>query len=298
MALLVWPQEEGVNILLAMLRDGSFAEVRLERRTRDQLSEKYDKLAESFLNASIEVLDYAPAFSPEPGTILRLKYDLPQVLTSCSRQLPADIPELDQSVLADEGISAVVAIATGPTPRFCFQAIDNRFLVKPRSVALFFGKTFQFSDAVGIVFPDRLDALSINGQLYFRSEIVVRRFLDIEAHFKEATDAEMEEFFAGKLFVRGDITLLKEFANTPLRRKLHGVIASGRHVAPKEIEAVAKRLQLNVQLKAGKVILPTSPEQFRDLVRILDDAYLESMLDRRDVYLTTSKRKLTRAGGG
>jgi hypothetical protein len=41
--------------------------------------------------------------------------------------------------------------------------------------------------------------------------------------------------------------------------------------------------------------VPTSLKEFRDLVRILDDAYLESMLDDKTVYLTTSKRPVTPA---
>jgi len=52
-------------------------------------------------------------------------------------------------------------------------------------------------------------------------------------------------------------------------------------------------MNLGIQLKGGKVVIPTSRAEFLDLIRILDDAYLESMLDRRDVYLTTSKKKVT-----
>jgi hypothetical protein len=280
-----------------MLRDGSLAQVALDSKAKDYLSDKFDKLGKGFLNEDTEVHDYAPAFTPEDGGLLKLKYELPKNLLDCRRQLPSGVPELRPDVLAGQGVKALVAIDTGTQPRFLFQVIDNRTLVRPSSVVLFFRKSFTLNDSVGIAFPDRLDALSAEGDLYFRSELVVRRFLDIEKYFAEATDSDIDSFFTTKAFNPADTTQIKTLANDRIRRKLHGIIASKRDVNPSAVEKVGKAVGVEVKMKGGKLIIPTTLPEFRALVSILDDAFLESMLDRRSVYLTTSKRRVPHAAG-
>jgi hypothetical protein len=159
-----------MNMLLAMLRDGSLAEVKLERTTRQRLSQKFDELAARFLNQETEVHNYVPAFTPEPGAVMKLKFDLPRALLDCRRQLPGDMAELSAQVLSEGAVKALAIIDAGDRPRFSFQAMDSRFLIRPSSIALFFDRVFELNDSAGVVFPERLDAMSIDGDLYFRSE--------------------------------------------------------------------------------------------------------------------------------
>jgi len=53
---------------------------------------------------------------------------------------------------------------------------------------------------------------------------------------------------------------------------------------------VAKRVGISVKARDGSVIVPTTKAEFRDFVRLIDDAYLQSLLDDQHLYLTTSKR--------
>ena len=281
-----------MDILLAIRSDGSLAEVRLDPNTKAALSQKYEDLRARFLSADTEVHDYAPAFRPDDDGVLKLKYELPAPLWACRQALPNGIPELDADALA-EGIRALVGIKVGRKPVFHFQAIDNRVTIQPHRVVFLYDRVFRFNDTTGIVFAERLDAIHENGFLYFKSEMVVRRFLDIEEHFTSATDAELETLFGEPAFSVTDIAAVKEIANTPMRRKLHRVLKSGRVLDSKRIQVVAKKIGASVQVAKGKVVVPTSLKEFRDLVRILDDDYLESMLDETTVYLTTSKKPVT-----
>jgi hypothetical protein len=281
-----------MDLVLTIQRNDIVSVLPLEKKTHASLANKFERLSTAFLNADTPVHDYAPAFTPEPGELLKLKYNLPANIWAFRSALPNGTAELDGHILEEVGLRANIAVDCGSKPRFLFQAIDNRYLVQPRSIALFFNKTFQFNDAVGISFPERVDAIHENGHLYFRSELVVRRFLDIEAHFTKATDEELEEYFAGDGFAPLDIDAVKAIANDPLRRKLHGIISSGRRIDPKAVAAVAKRVGLVFKLKDGKLVVPTIPGDFREFVRLLDDSYLESMLDHRNVYFAASKRKL------
>lgn len=278
-----------MDILLAIRNDGSLAEVRLEPSTKTALSTQYDGLRGSFIGPGTEIQDYVPAFRPDDDGVLRLKFDLPAPLWSCRQALPGGIPALDATALA-EGIRALVGINVGKKPIFHFQAIDSRFTIQPHRIVFLFDQAFRLNDRTGIVFADRLDAVHEDGHLYFKSEMVVRRFLDIEEHFTAATDAELQTLFTEPAFAPIDLKAVKVIANTTLRRKLHGVLQSGRVLNSKSIQAAAKKIGVPIQVTKGKVVVPTSLKEFRDFVRILDDAYLESILDGTTVYLTTSKR--------
>jgi hypothetical protein len=280
-----------VDILLALRNDDSFAEVRLEPATKKELSLQYRTLHDRFIGEDTEIHDYAPAFRPDEDGILRLKYDLPTQLSACCQALPGGIRALDADALAG-GVKALVGINVGRKPVFYFQAIDNRVTIQPRRMILFYDRTFRLNDTAGIVFADRLDAIHQDGFLYFRSEVVVRRFLDVEEHFTTATNADLEKLFGSATFAVSDIGAVKDVANTVARRKLHGILQSGRVLDSKSIQAVARKIGVPVQLAKGRIVVPTSLREFRDFVRILDDAYLASMLDSTTVYLTTSKRQL------
>ena len=285
-----------MDLLLAIRNDRTIAEVRLERQTKVELSKKYSALRASFLGPDTEVHDYAPAFRPDEDGILRLKFDLPQVLLDCRQSLPNGVPSVDNGALTD-GIRALIAVDVGTKPSFLFQAIGDRYMLKPNRVAFLYERGFRFNETTGIVFADRLDAVHEDGYLYFKSEVMVRRFLDIEEYFAEATDTELQTLFSGVAFTETDIDAVKAIANTPLRRKLHGIVQSGRVVDSKSIQTVAKEIGFAVRVIKGKIVVPTNLKDFRDFVRIMDDAYLESMLDRRRVYLTTSKRPIKRVAG-
>lgn len=247
-----------MDLLLAIRRNSDIATLPLERKTKSSLGDKFDALRMSFLNKDTTIHDYEPAFSPEPGDLLKLKYKLPDSLWSCQRSLPRGTPSLESATLKDEGIRAIVAVECGDHSRFMFQAIDNRYLVQPSKVAFLFDKVFQLNDSVGIAFPDRIDAIHENGYLYFRSELVVRRFLDIEEYFTKATDESLETYFSGAGFAEADIASIKAIANDPLRRKLHGIITSGRPIVPKVIDAIAKRVKVPIKMKDGKLVVPTT----------------------------------------
>jgi Domain of unknown function (DUF4868) len=278
-----------VDLLLAIRKDRSIAEVRLERRTKEALSAKYAELRATFLGPATDIHEYVPAFRPEDDGVLKLKFDLPADLWNCRQSLPNGIPGLDGEALG-EGIRALIAVNVGKKPSFYFQALDNRFMLRPDRVVFFYDRSFRFNDSTGIVVADRLDAIHEDGFLYFKSEVVVRRFLDIEEFFTEATDSEIQRFFGSSTFAATDMNNLKEMVNTPLRRKLHGIIRSERNIDSKGIQAVAKRVKFAVKVVKDKIVIPVDQKEFRELFRIIDDAYLESMLDRRSVYLTTSKR--------
>jgi Domain of unknown function (DUF4868) len=202
------------------------------------------------------------------------------------------VPPLTKADIAGDPPIALVALGTGRDPIFAFQAIDARNTLRPGWAFFFNPGGFTLQEEVGISVHARLDALHRGGKLYLRSEYVVRRFLDLGDVIREATEKEIETLFAAKVFAVDDWEALKVAASDPLRRKLHAILQSGRSFNTAQIRRVASRIGFELQVRNGAVVVPTSRTGFRDFVRVIDDAYLQSVLDEKSMYLTTSKRRL------
>jgi hypothetical protein len=281
-----------MNLLLAIQREQRVKEVRLEASALRALAATFDDLAARFLTPDTEVNEYLPGFQPDDDGLQALTFALPSFLWKCRATLPNDVQPLTKEDLANEPPVALVAVSTGRDPLFAFQSIDARNTLRPGWAFFFNPGGFTLQEEVGISVHARLDALHRGGKLYLRSEYIVRRFLDLGDVIREATEKEIEALFAGKPFAVDDWDALKAAASDMLRRKLHAILQSGRSFNVAQIRRVAGRIGFDVQVRNGAVVVPTSRASFRDFVRVIDDAYLQSVLDEKSMYLTTSKRRL------
>jgi hypothetical protein len=281
-----------MDLLLAIHREKRLQEVRLEKAASTALTGTFETLTEAFHSSQAQVSAYAPGFKPEDDDLQFIEYDLPEFLWRCRNHLPNDVTPLGAADLTDDPPLALVALTTGRAPLFCFQAIDSRNTLRPGWAVLFNPHGFKLQREIGVAVPERLDALHRDGKLFFRSEHVVRRFLDIDAFFREATDQEIKTLFTHETFAVDDWDNLNSAATTPMRRKLNAILKSGRTFTPAQIGRAAKRADVRIRTRGGAVVVPTERGALRDFVRIIDDAYLQSLLDGNRVYLTTSKRPL------
>jgi hypothetical protein len=280
-----------MDLLLALHRDGTVREVGLSRQASEALAFLIDGLARAFLNAATEQHPYEPGFRPEDDGVVVLDYGLPESLWRCRQILPNDVLRLNEATLTDDPPTALVAVDTGRAPRFCFQAMDRSDVLRQERSLFFNPGGFEFNAQVGLLVPERIDAIHKGGRLHFRSEFQVHKFLGLASFFEEATSEGMKTFFGAKTFVVDDWNSLKEAANSLIRRKLHRVLASGRTFQPKKLQAIAERLGLGTpEIRKGRVVVPSGRAELRDFVRILNDDFLESLHDQEHVYLTTSKR--------
>lgn len=277
-----------MDLILAIQKDRSVRQLELDAPALATLSQLLKAVADDYLN-DIELHDYSPGFKPDDHGMLRVKFKLPASLQRCSRQTPSDLQALDPKAAVATPPVALVGVEQGTSPRFAFQSVDGRMMLHRNGAILFNPNGFTMNKQAGILVRSRVDAVHLDGKLYFTSEHVVRRFLDIDYLFREATDQEIRELFSGPAFQVDDWKELNSSANVPLRRKLHVVQSSGKRIMPMAVRALAKRLERDVEVRKGKLVVPTAPAEFREFVRMLSDDYLESPLDH-ELWLTTSKR--------
>ncbi len=281
------------KVLLAVHRDEerSVSRISLATRALDRVWSSLDEATARFKKLSKQ--KYAPGFSPEEGDVLDLKFDLPQTLDRCKKSVPQNVPLLTETKLEEWPLAALVFLDSGESATYRFQAIDSRNMLAPDHNVVFFNPNgFELSSETGIALSERVDAIHENGHLYFLSELTVNRFLDISEFFREATDQEIERIFADKMFAPVDLSALKKVANTNVRRKLRAVMKRGTVPTVKAILEIAKRIGAEVEVAKGAVVVPTDSKRLTTFARILNDDFLETMDDRKKLYMSSSKRPI------
>jgi hypothetical protein len=279
------------RVLLAIHRDEarSVSRISLATRSLDRIWASLDESTTRFRKLSKQ--KYAPAFSPEDGDVLDLKFELPVALGRCAKSVPQDVPVLTETKLEEWPLAALAFLDTGDDATYRFQTIDSRnMLAADRNVVLFNPNGFELSSQTGIALSERVDAIFEKGHLYFTSELSVNRFLDIAEYFREATDKEIDSLFSDKLFVPVDVKRIKKIASSNVRRKLRAVMQRKRLPTAKEISAIAERIGAEIEIVKGALVVPTDARRLTTFARILNDDFLETMDERKALYMSSSKR--------
>jgi hypothetical protein len=278
-----------MDLLLAIRRDGALQEVRLEKRSHETVTTAFEDLGSAFLKDGTEILPYSAGYKPDAGELMELKYDLPKQLWDCRAALDSSVLKLDAVSLKTNPPVALVAITCGRRPIFRFQAMDNRQLLHTKHVLLMGAGSFHLNANPGLIIGDRIDALHEDGKLYFRSEHTVRRFLDLEKFFLEATDEQVEAVLGVRPFVIENLDGVKAAAKTLVRRK----IAELAEAAPKfklpMLKFAASKAKIRLTERNGGIVVPSTARELEKLVRLLHDDYLESLFGSGRVYRTNSK---------
>lgn len=275
----------------------SLLRVPLERAMQQDLTVHFESLRSLFKTRASEQVPYDPGYHPEPGEVFRVSgFKLPSRLRGLGLSSPT-LPAVDERTLESERVRALVAAGEGMDrgPLILFQAIDARQVLRREGFTFLLSeRVFRKNDRAGLVVRDALDAVFEGSNLYFCSEYVVRRFLDLRALFEEATNQELERFFAEDLFHSFDSRQLHALSDQWVRRKVK-ILHEGRVLERLVLEDLlhhAARFSVKVSVREGRLVLPRTKKELKVLLRLLDEDFLESTLSQTR-YLANSKRRLT-----
>jgi len=280
------------GFLLAIHLDRTIRTIPAERQTAEELDDKFGRLAVGYLNER-ELVPYEAGYSPTPDEVLVTEYDLGEPLSKIKKGLPAGLKAMDSKTLAEDPPVAIVHVKPGSSPTFSFQVITKGNLLAPRSALLFGNKLFEFNEQVGLMPRDKLDALYEGGQLYFRNELQVRRFLDMEKFFTEASDELIEDYFGGNQFVVDDAGKLKSAATNLMRRKIARLAAEKVTFDMRAVKRVAGEAGLSVKFRGTSLVVPPDRRGLRDVVDLLSDSYVRGTVRANQLYFASSKRRVS-----
>jgi hypothetical protein len=275
----------------------SLRRVPLERALQQDLTVHFESLRSLFKTRAGEHIAYDPGYHPEPGEVVCVPgFKLPPRLMALGLSAPT-WPPVDERTLESERMRAVLAAGEGVdgAPLLLFQAIDARQVLRREGFTFMLSeRVFRKNDRAGLVIRDALDAVFEAGTLYFSSEYVVRRFLDLRGLFEEATNQELERFFAEELFHSFEPAHVAKLSDQWVRRKVR-MLHEGRVLERLVLDDLlrhAARFSVELSVRDGRLVLPRTKKELKLLLRLLDEDFLESTLSQTR-YLANSKRRLS-----
>lgn len=292
------------NINLFALVDDDQMPVRWIPLTADlaaELNEFFAKQQSEFL-AEKQQIEFSEGYNTDGSEIFTIaEYPLPEFISSVlSNPLPI------QKLNLIEESHRVKALFTGTWKSGVkvvnFQVFDAGKLLKKGFTLIGSGQTYKKLEEPGLVLQDKLAAHFANGTLFFSSYHTTKRFLDLTPFYREATDADLDNFVSSPLFAFEDETSFKDHADGMIRKKvallqknkvlddlsvrdIHKIASSFNQDLPSEFH-----VHINIS-DDGKLIVPKDKKQLKELIRFLDEDYLLAPLSKRKC-LTNSKQYL------
>lgn len=276
-------------------------EVRRLRVTDDihqQLAKTFTEQAQVVLDPHRDRMPYEPGFRPDGEVLYIDDYELPDYLDGLEKAPSAPDPLAPGEVEANS-VKALFAVAfdAQPTPRMMFQNFDRRQVIEPKGLWIVYdADLFRRLSQTGLAIGNHVTAVLDQGHLYLTSEHMVRRYLDLDLYFREATDEELDDFFTAPTLAVEDQPALEEMADRWIRTKIASIHRREilQRYSPQEIKNAAAHFKLDYRIrgrgKSAQLVVPQDKKAFKDLLRFLNDDLLDSELTGQP-YEVNSKRR-------
>lgn len=175
-----------------------------------------------------------------------------------------------------------------------FQRLRKEQIISRNKLNLFLEQnTFQKSNRFGFGISEIVDCCFIDGDLIFTSYFYARQVLDLRDYYRSATDGEVVNFTQSQSL---DISNPEQFvlqANSWVRRKIASIndskILDKYSVA--EIKNVAENIDIEIQVKKGKIIVPDDKNKVKIILGFLDEEAYKGPFSNIS-FLAGSKRKI------
>lgn len=277
----------------------SVRRIPLEGDLQRELSAVFQDQRNDLLRKDAEIIPYEPGYTPDDEVFVLKPYPLPPYIDEALRA-PDALPGLQDEDLEEGRVKSIFAVQlSNPHPRvIVFQNFNTGQVVRRGGGFIFVsGDTFQRSDRVGLRIDNKATAVFENGNLLFQSEHMVRRYLDLDAFFREATDEEIAQPLEEPAFAPAGTAVVSGLDGRWSRRKVTSIRTRGilSRVSVKEIVAVAQEFDVKVVTATlsgqMRIVFPEEMKEIRILLRFLDDDLLRSPLTKNR-YQVSSKRRL------
>jgi hypothetical protein len=189
-------------------------------------------------------------------------------------------------------VKAILSVDDGGasgTRRFFFQHFDRTHILKPKKTFLFQSGMFHQLTDPGVTISDHLTAVIVGTELLFRSFQRTNQFLDLTAHFKEATDTEIKSLLSHPSFPKTDSDSILAACKPAMRKKFSAILFSKildhEKVTPDRIQRGAKKFGINLHIKvesgARKLVFPENTQEAMKLLQYLaEELYISDLTEQ------------------
>ncbi|GHT29046.1 hypothetical protein FACS18942_09930 [Planctomycetales bacterium] len=263
------------------------------------LSDVFDtQIAEFIEKDTLKIRFSGTCFKCDSDEILFVdQYRLPDVYQQAITD-PNTIPTFTMSKSESFKIRSIFAIdtdcQTGETVLFQ-SSCATKVLEDSKYTFFFRDGTFHKLSDPGFVIDSKLSAIYREHNLYFRSYATVKRFLDLTEYFQLATNQQIEEFLANKVFVCDNIGSIVNSSDDWMRKRFASILELKILDQVKDIKTTAKKAEkygvnivLNIKDNQTAIVIPSEKKDVKQLLRFLNEEYYTGEITGTQ-YLTNSQ---------
>lgn len=277
------------GVILTLHRDGTVRTVPLTTEASEAMNEKFSAMFADFF-AEAEEIEYNPGYSPSQDEVFVVEFDLPEPLCNIYDSVPSDIEELSERVMRDSPPHALVHVTLSSDPLFLFQSLTKRDFLQAKKALLVGDRYYGLNSEDVIVPPDRIDAVQGGGRLYFRKEMIVRRFLDVHDFVAPATNAIIESYLTNEGFFVSDMSAVLAHFNSLSRRKIARLHHEGKKCSVDTVKKAAEEAGIDLLVSGGSIVVLPDKGYIKALLDLLSDCYLKSTTSPGSIFYANSKR--------
>ena len=295
------PQNYRVEVynFFAYLDGSGIKRILMERELQETLTTVLKSKMEGFIPADQEkIISFIenPGYKPEHGEVFVIdQFEIPQYIGN-SIESPRGFHELTEADYDD-----IKAIYWGryseeeESYEIAFQVFDSRWIIGKHlgKHAIFHdSNTFKQEDHKLLIIDERIDVLYKNRKLYFRSFYNAKRIFgdQMSEYYREATDDEVKEF-GEDLF--GNPNIPEDFLDSQSRKFIFWIVKTYSSFDYQKIVKKGEEFGLTLMIdnNTGKLALPDTKKEFKQLLRLLNSDMYESPITG-EKFVTNSKKKL------
>lgn len=184
----------------------------------------------------------------------------------------------------------------GQDTSIIFQKVRNRQIIT-RNFHIFTSRdTLELSKKPFLTITEKADCIYCNGMLIFKSFYDARQVFDLGQYYREATEADVQEFIRNDLFISDNEEQQLNNMDQLARRKVASIkdAQTLRNKTADSIQQVANQYDIVLELREyngqHKVVLPTNKKELKTLLKFLDEDLYEGPLTGTR-FETNSKRR-------
>jgi len=295
------PQNDRVEVynFFAYLDGSGIKRIFMERELQETLTAVLKSKMEGFIPADQEkIISFIenPGYKPEHGEVFVIdQFEIPQYIKNSIKN-PRGFHGLTEADYDD--IKAIYWgkwIEEKESYEIAFQIFDSRRIIGRHlgKHAIFHdSNTFKQEDRKLLVIDERVDVLYTDGKLYFRSFYNAKRIFgdQMSEYYREATDDEVKKF-GEDLF--GNSNIPEDFLDSQARKFIFWIVKTYSNFDYQKIVDKGEEFGLTLMIdgNTGKLVLPDTKKEFKQLLRLLNSDMYESPITG-EKFVTNSKKKL------
>ncbi len=267
---------------------------------QNELADHFQTMHVEFVGPNNEEVPFDPCFYPDEDQIFVIRpFALPTFMNAVAGSASA-VKSLSDKDMNESSLKAFLAANRegSQLKDLVVQGIDSRQLLKHSKISLIYeGERFRRLEKPGLTVGDSIVAVFKSQALYFKNFHMLRRVFDLTDYFHEATDEQLKSFLGYSNFLVADMDRTLTECDTWIRKRVFNIINSKilETCSISKLAKVAKRYGIELELKGQdnkkKIVLREDRKYLKNVVRLLDDDFLDSSLTDRS-FLVNSKLAL------